>query len=119
MTVGRVPRQAPADLTFNLDRDLVESWAGQERAWLGADRRAAFERWQELPVEGNRLYTTYLDLRLAELADATAWPAPAAATPRTVASSTKLSVRSDGDWRAATTFGAAAAVIRANPPSPS
>ncbi len=79
MTVGRVPRQAPADLTFNLDGDLVESWAGQERDWLAADRLAAFERWQELPVEGNRLYTTYLDLRLAELADATAWPAPAPA----------------------------------------
>jgi hypothetical protein len=45
MTVGRVPRQAPADLTFSLDHDLVESWAGQERDWLAADRRAAFERW--------------------------------------------------------------------------
>jgi len=48
MTVGRVPRQAPADLTFSLDHDLVESWAGQERDWLAADRRAAYERWQEL-----------------------------------------------------------------------
>jgi len=79
MTVGRVPRQAPADLTFNLDHDLVESWAGRERDWLAADRRAAFERWSELPVEANRLYTTYLDLRLAELAGVTTWPAPAAA----------------------------------------
>jgi Fe-S cluster assembly scaffold protein SufB len=79
MTVGRVPRQAPADLTFSLDHDLVESWAGQERDWLAADRRAAYERWQELPVEANRLYTTYLDLRLAELASVAAWPAPAAA----------------------------------------
>jgi len=25
MTVGRVPRQAPADLTFSLDHDLVDS----------------------------------------------------------------------------------------------
>jgi len=79
MTVGRVPRQAPADLTFSLDHDLVESWAGQERDWLAADRRAAYERWQELPVEANRLYTTYLDLRLAELASVAVWPAPAAA----------------------------------------
>jgi Fe-S cluster assembly scaffold protein SufB len=79
MTVGRVPRQAPADLTFSLDHDLVESWAGQERDWLAADRRAAYERWRELPVEANRLYTTYLDLRLAELASVAVWPAPAAA----------------------------------------
>ncbi len=79
MTVGRVPRQAPADLTFSLDRATVDSWATQEPDWLATDRRTAFERWQELPVEGNRLYTTYLDLRLAELADVAPWPSPAAA----------------------------------------
>jgi FeS assembly protein SufD len=78
MTVGRTPRQAPSDLTFNLDQDLVESWARTEPAWLAADRRAAFERWTSLPVEGNRLYTTYLDLRLAQLADVQPWPTPAA-----------------------------------------
>jgi len=79
MTVGRVPRQAPADLTFNLAQDLVESLAGRQPDWLAADRRAAFERFQALPVEGNRLYTTYLDLRLAELADVQPWPSPATA----------------------------------------
>jgi Fe-S cluster assembly scaffold protein SufB len=79
MTVGRVPRQAPADLTFHLAQDLVESRAGREPDWLAADRRVAFGRFEALPVEGNRLYTTYLDLRLAELADVTPWPAPASA----------------------------------------
>ncbi len=79
MTVGRTPRQAPTDLTFNLDQGLVESWAHQEPDWLAADRRSAFERWAALPVEGNRLYTTYLDLRLAQLADVVPWAAPSAA----------------------------------------
>jgi Fe-S cluster assembly scaffold protein SufB len=75
----RAPRRLATDLTFELDPQLVESWASQERDWLAADRRAAFQRWLELPVETNRLYTTYLDLRLADLAGVVPWEAPAAA----------------------------------------
>ncbi len=76
---GRPPRRGPADLTFDLASTLVESWANQELDWLAADRRAAFARWQSLPVEGNRLYTTYLDLRLADLAEVVPWRSAAAA----------------------------------------
>ena len=38
--------------------------------WLAADRRAAFEAWDALPVESNQLYTPYIDLRGAQLEDA-------------------------------------------------
>ena len=38
-----------------------------EPEWLATDRRAALERTTTLPVEANRLYTTYLDLRAAAL----------------------------------------------------
>jgi Fe-S cluster assembly scaffold protein SufB len=75
---ARSPRRAPHDLTFTLDEALVESWAGQERDWLAADRRAAFARYRSLPIETNQLYTTYVDLRTASLAAVTPWGSPAA-----------------------------------------
>ena len=74
---SRAARQAPGDLTFALDPAYVEARASHEPDWLAAARRAAFDRFQALPVEGNRLYTTYLDLRLAQLEDVTPWPRPA------------------------------------------
>jgi Fe-S cluster assembly scaffold protein SufB len=77
---SRAPRQAPGDLTFELDPAYVEARASHEPDWLAAARRAAFARFQALPVEGNRLYTTYLDLRLAQLEDVTPWPRPATKT---------------------------------------
>jgi Fe-S cluster assembly scaffold protein SufB len=40
---------------------------------LGAERRAAFDRWRSLPIETNQLYTTYVDLRTADLADVEPW----------------------------------------------
>ena len=40
-------------------------------AWLAADRTAGFAAFEALPGETNLLYTTYLDLRPAELEDAT------------------------------------------------
>ena len=40
-----------------------------EPAWLSADRRAAFARFEALPIESNLLYTTYVDLRTAVLDD--------------------------------------------------
>jgi Fe-S cluster assembly protein SufD len=74
----RAPRRAPSELTFALDEALVETWAEQERDWLAADRRAAFARYQALPIETNQLYTTYVDLRTADLAAVTPWESPAA-----------------------------------------
>jgi Fe-S cluster assembly scaffold protein SufB len=82
------PRRAPGDLSFRLDPALVESFAAEEPAWLADDRRAALARYEELPAESNPLYTGYLDLRAAELADARPYetpegrpPGPASATP--------------------------------------
>ncbi len=76
---ARAPRRAPSDLTFTLDEAVVETWAAEEPAWLAADRRAAFARWRDLPVETNQLYTTYVDLRTADLGDVRPWEAPAGA----------------------------------------
>ncbi|MBA2382525.1 MAG: SufD family Fe-S cluster assembly protein, partial [Chloroflexi bacterium] len=50
-----------------------------EPDWLAADRRAAFERYRQLPIETNQLYTTYVDLRTADLSAVVPWDAPAAA----------------------------------------
>ena len=75
----RAPRRAPTDLTFTLDEALIERWTADEPDWLAADRRAALERFRALPIETNRLYTTYVDLRLADLADVHAWEQPAGA----------------------------------------
>lgn len=74
----RAPRRAPTDLTFTLDEALVEAFAAREPDWLAADRRAALERYRALPIEANQLYTPYVDLRAADLADVRAWPETAA-----------------------------------------
>ncbi len=80
---ARPVRRAPTDLSFQLDDALVEAFAAGEPAWLGDDRRAALGRYRELPVESNRLYTTYVDLRAAALEDVRVYEAPAgAATER-------------------------------------
>ena len=42
---------------------------GDEPDWLRADRLAALDAFEALPVEPNQLYTPYVDLRAAELAD--------------------------------------------------
>ncbi|MEK6720736.1 MAG: SufD family Fe-S cluster assembly protein [Chloroflexota bacterium] len=66
-----------ADLTFVLDRDLVDRWSATEPDWLTADRRAAAERFDALPIETNRLYTPYVDLRTTDLTETRAWEATA------------------------------------------
>ena len=76
---ARAPRRTPNELTFTLDGALVEAVAAGEPDWLAADRRAAFARYRALPIETNQLYTTYVDLRTADLAAVTPWEAPAAA----------------------------------------
>jgi Fe-S cluster assembly scaffold protein SufB len=76
---ARAPRRGPHELTFTLDEALVERFAAGEPDWLAADRRAALERYRALPIETNQLYTTYVDLRTANLAGVTAWEEPATA----------------------------------------
>jgi Fe-S cluster assembly scaffold protein SufB len=76
---ARAPRRTPSELTFALDEALVESWAADEPDWLTADRRTALARARDLPIEKNQLYTTYVDLRTADLSAVQAWPEPAGA----------------------------------------
>ncbi|MDQ2965987.1 MAG: SufD family Fe-S cluster assembly protein [Chloroflexota bacterium] len=73
----RAPRRSPTDLTFRLDDALVERFAGGEPDWLAADRRGALTRFRALPIESNRLYTPYIDLRAADLEAVRAYEAPA------------------------------------------
>jgi Fe-S cluster assembly scaffold protein SufB len=74
---ARAPRRAPNELTFTLPEAAVAAHAATEPDWLTADRRAAFERYTTQPVESNQLYTTYVDLRTANLADVVPWASPA------------------------------------------
>ncbi len=70
------PRRArllPGDLSYRPDAALIERRAAAEPDWLAADRRAALAAIGELPIEPNQLYTGYVDLRAARLADTVAW----------------------------------------------
>ena len=61
-----------SDLPFTFaDRGLAEALSAEraEPDWLRTERLAAARAFEELPVEPNELYTLYLDLRAAELAD--------------------------------------------------
>ena len=62
-----------------VDRVLVEAVADAhaEPGWLREDRLAALAAFDALPVESNRLYTPYVDLRAASLDGAApvVWPA--------------------------------------------
>jgi Fe-S cluster assembly scaffold protein SufB len=78
---ARAPRRAPSDLNFTLDEAFVEARAAHEPDWLGADRRAAFARYLDLPIERNQLYTTYVDLRNAELSEVRPYQRPAVLLP--------------------------------------
>jgi Fe-S cluster assembly scaffold protein SufB len=84
----RPARRAPTDLPFTFaDRGLAEALGAErsEPAWLCAERIAAFEAFEGLPLEPNQLYTTYLDLRNAELANARPYVRTASA-PNPIAS---------------------------------
>ena len=67
----RPVRRALDDLGLVVTADDIERIAAGEPDWLAADRRAAFESFKALPGESNRLYTPYIDLRAAQLSDAT------------------------------------------------
>lgn len=76
---ARAPRRAPSELTFRLDEAAVATRAASEPDWLTADRVAALELARSLPIESNQLYTTYVDLRTADLGGVVPWASPASA----------------------------------------
>ena len=78
----RSPRRTPADLTYRPDTGLIRSSAAEQPDWLAADRLVALDAFDRLPIESNQLYTPYVDLRAADLADVRAWESPAG-EPRT------------------------------------
>ncbi len=78
---GRTPRRSPDQLPFTFaDRALVESLVAERRepSWLRAERLAAIEAFERLPIEPNQLYTPYLDLRSADLFSASPYVRTAA-----------------------------------------
>jgi Fe-S cluster assembly scaffold protein SufB len=78
---ARTGRRVPSELSFVLDESYVEECAANEPEWLVADRRAAFAKYRALPVEANQLYTTYVDLRMADLAGVIPWDRSLADAP--------------------------------------
>jgi Fe-S cluster assembly scaffold protein SufB len=83
--------QAPSDLTLSfVDEATVRGTAGAaaDPDWLLADRLAGLRAFEALPIETNPLYTTYVDLRNARLADVRPCIGPAAVSPG--AAATKL-----------------------------
>jgi len=74
-------RQSPSDLTLSfVDEATVRgvAAAGGDAEWLVADRLAGLAAFAALPIETNPLYTTYVDLRNARLAEVRPYLAPAA-----------------------------------------
>jgi len=102
----RPARRGPADLPFTFPNvDLARTLASErsEPDWLLAERVAAAEAYEALPLEKNQLYTTYVDLRSSDLTAvrpyvrAASAPQPssaAAAVPEGVAALIEL--REDG-----------------------
>ena len=79
---ARHARRTPTDLTLTfVDEPNVRalSEVAGEPGWLLADRLAGLAAFESLPIETNQLYTTYIDLRNAHLADVR--PIPAAGRP--------------------------------------
>ena len=115
---ARPARRGPADLPFRFpDRGLAQALAAErsEPAWLRAERLAAFAAYDALPVEGNRLYTPYVDLRAADLMEVRPYVRTAAAGPAggTVPDGTAgvIELREDGVTALALSAEAAAAGV--------
>jgi Fe-S cluster assembly scaffold protein SufB len=99
----RPVRRGPADLPFTFpDVGLAKALAAErsEPAWMRDERIAAAKAYEALPVEGNRLYTTYVDLRIADLMSARPYvrtadgPSTAGVVPE--GASALIEVREDG-----------------------
>ncbi len=102
---ARPPRQSPSDLTITfLDEAHVRARVASagEPDWLLADRLAAQSLVDALPVESNQLYTTYLDLRAAQLSAVRPYelpdsvPAPGAPAGPDDATAAFIEIREDG-----------------------
>src|SRR6185295_14897760 len=67
----RPQRQGLTDFTLAVTRDDIAAIHAAQAGpdWLLADREAGFEAFDALPAETNDLYTTYIDLRGAHLAE--------------------------------------------------
>ena len=65
----RPARRALDDLSLRVTRADVDAIAAAPAlgSWLAADRAEAWEAYERLPAESNRLYTPYIDLRAAQL----------------------------------------------------
>ena len=113
----RPARRGPADLPFTFpDLGLARALAAErsEPAWLRAERIAAATAYEALPLEKNHLYTTYVDLRSADLFAArpyvrTASEAAGSAPPDGV--SAVIELREDGVTRLGLSAAAAAAGV--------
>jgi Fe-S cluster assembly scaffold protein SufB len=102
----RPARRGPADLPFTFpDVGLARTLATErsEPDWLLAERLAAAEAYEGLPLEKNQLYTTYVDLRSSDLAGVRAYtwgasaPEPSSATATPPAGVAALiEIREDG-----------------------
>ena len=104
---GHVPtsapsRRAPTDLPITFaDEAFVRrvSQAAGEPDWRLADRMDALRRFRDLPVETNRLFTTYVDYRTLELAELKPYEAlaiaPADGSPLPQGASALLRVEED------------------------
>ena len=68
----RPARQGLTEFTLPVLRGDIDEVARIQGApdWLLADRQAGFDAFEALPAEPNMLYTTYIDLRGAQLANA-------------------------------------------------
>lgn len=80
----RPARQGPSDLTLSfVDEATVRRTAGAaaDPDWLVEDRLAGLRAFEELPIEVNQLYTTYIDLRNAHLSGARPYTQPATVEP--------------------------------------
>ncbi|MFL5645823.1 MAG: SufB/SufD family protein [Chloroflexota bacterium] len=89
----RPARQGLTDFTLPVGREDVEEIASAagDPDWLRADRIAAFDAFEALPAETNLLYTTYIDLRAAQLSSA-----QLVRSPRTEPSPVSLPDGADG-----------------------
>ena len=71
-------RQSPTDLTLSFVEEATVrkiAAAAGDPDWLLADRLAGLHGFETLPIESNRLYTPYVDLRNAHLAAVRPYPA--------------------------------------------
>ena len=105
LAAERASRRGPADLPFTFpDRALAVALATErtEPDWLAADRLAAWTAYQSLPVESNRLYTPYVDLRAADLSTVRPYvqtasvPAAGATTGPAESTAGRIELREDG-----------------------